>query len=755
MTPDKFMHAILSVDTDLLPCADYPSLSGMLRDHLDGRIREANQKTRREWAHISNREEWERFLAPRIEALRQSLGELDERTDCVDSIVTSRVSGDGFQIENLVYRGCYGMPVSGNLYLPADPRQPMPAFIIIHSHHQPKTQGELQDMGMTWARNGCAVLVIDQLSYGERRQHQDGKRQDYRFRYFNGIQLSLIGSSLVGWMVRDTMRGIDLLCQKPDIDRDRLVLLGAVAGGGDPAAIVAALDSRITCSVPFNFGGPQPETRYPLPENSEERFNDLGNGSWESTRGLYRSGCDGFPPWVIVGAVCPRCLIYAHEFSWDAENDPVWRRLRSIYNFFDADERISSCHGSGRVTERPPAATHCNQIGEVHRSMIHPALESFMSIPVPDEYSQRLPEDQLQCMTAETETKFPHIPQHQIYAELAEARASQFRDSLSSLPESQRQEKLCRAWAKLLGDIEPSNSSIVRDESLEEENHLRMGRVILEVEPGIIIPILFLLPKSMREQFPIIVGISQAGKAGFWANRSDEIQRLLASGVAVCLPDLRGTGETAPQGHRGRQSEATSISATELMLGQTLMGSRLRDLRSVLRYLHGRDDLQGIKVCLWGDSFSPTNPPGFADPLIGEEDPPEPSEPLGGLLALLGALFEPDVFAVVARGMFAGYASILKNRFCYVPHDVIVPGALTVGDLCDIASALSPRPLRLEALVDGRNCVLPLADAENCFSSTRGAYRESGGSVTINREIEEDLADWINEATSAHNDLPE
>jgi hypothetical protein len=258
----------------------------------------------------------------------------------------------------------------------------------------------------------------------------------------------------------------------------------------------------------------------------------------------------------------------------------------------------------------------------------------------------------------------------------------------------------------------------------------------------------------MREQFPIIVGISQAGKAGFWANRSDEIQRLLESGVAVCLPDLRGTGETAPQGDRGRQSEATSISATELMLGQTLLGSRLRDLRSVLRYLHGRGDLQGIKVFLWGDSFSPTNPPGFADPLVGEGDPPEPSEPLGGLLALLGALFEPEVFAVVARRMFAGHASILKNRLCYVPHDIIVPGALTVGDLCDIASALSPRPLRLEALVDGRNCALPLADAENCFSSTRGAYRESGGSFIINRAIEEDLADWVNEATSANN-LPE
>jgi hypothetical protein len=33
--------------------------------------------------------------------------------------------------------------------------------------------------------------------------------------------------------------------------------------------VTAALDERITAAVPFNFGGPQPETRYPLPEDVE------------------------------------------------------------------------------------------------------------------------------------------------------------------------------------------------------------------------------------------------------------------------------------------------------------------------------------------------------------------------------------------------------------------------------------------------------------------------------------------------------
>ena len=82
--------------------------------------------------------------------------------------------------------------------------------------------------------------------------------------------------------------------------------MGAVAGGGDPAAVTAAIDPRVKAAVPFNFGGPQPETVYPLPDDAERSFNYIGEGSWESTRNLRLSARDGFLPWVIVGAASPR-----------------------------------------------------------------------------------------------------------------------------------------------------------------------------------------------------------------------------------------------------------------------------------------------------------------------------------------------------------------------------------------------------------------------------------------------------------------
>ena len=105
------------------------------------------------------------------------------------------------RVENIIYESRPDFFVTANLYVPAKTDKPMPGFIIVHSHHNPKTQGELQDMGMMWARQGCLVLIPDMLGHGERRQHPfvdansypekfKVSRQDYRFRYNTALQLT-------------------------------------------------------------------------------------------------------------------------------------------------------------------------------------------------------------------------------------------------------------------------------------------------------------------------------------------------------------------------------------------------------------------------------------------------------------------------------------------------------------------------------------------------------------------------------------
>jgi hypothetical protein len=178
------------------------------------------------------------------------------------------------------------------------------------------------------------------------------------------------------------------------------------------------------------------------------------------------------------------------------------------------------------------------------------------------------------------------------------------------------------------------------------------------------------------------------------------------------------------------------------MLGRTLVGLRLFDLRQVLTYLRSRPYLDRTRIGLWGDSFAPPNPAGSELKVPLDAEPfPHQSEPLGGLLALLGALYEDNVRVVFVHGGLVGYESVLASPFCYLPHDCIVPGALTAGDLCDVAASLAPRPLMLDGLVDGLNRRVSPDRVAEIFEPTRAAYRSLHAQSSLRLEDGASAAD--------------
>jgi cephalosporin-C deacetylase-like acetyl esterase len=762
-TDDMAKHLAV-LDTRVIK-ADDPNqpLGSMLARNVRARRDEANRRSTDSWRAIETRADWERFRDSRILALRESFGQSPPVPTDLKVRVTRTLEGAGYRIENLVFESRPGLLVTANLYLPAGDQtgRPMPGILICHSHHNPKAQSELQDMGVTWARLGCMVLVMDQLGHGERRQHPfrtaddyPGQfrvgRQDYYFRYNVGMQLHLIGDSLMGWMVWDLMRGVDLLLARPGIDKDKIILLGAVAGGGDPAAVTAALDPRIAAVVPFNFGGPQPETVYPLPADAEETFNYAGGGSWESTRNLRLSARDGFLPWAIVGSVAPRGLVYAHEFAWDRERDPVWKRLERIYELYDASGLLAATHGRGKLSGQPPESTHCNNIGPEHRRGIYTAFEKWLDISAPDaDASERRPADDLICLTADVTRELKPRLAHELAAELGEMRAAAARQRLAALNPKERRRQLRQDWARVLGNVVPAGDPTVISSASQRVGDIRVERFALLAEPGIVVPVILLIPPHQSsERRPVVVAVAQHGKEAFLKERSAPIAELLSGGAAVCLPDLRGTGETRPESDsRGRSSAGTSLSSTELMLGQTLIGQRLSDLRAVLRHLQTHDELDATRIAVWGDSFATPNAADRRlDVPLDADDLPKLAEPLGGLLAMLGALFDDDIRAVYVRGSLVSLQSVLESSSCYVPHDAIIPGSLTVGDLSDIAAALAPRPLRLEGLVDGCNRRVPAEAAARSLMPTRQAYESAGAPERLQIETDDrprETARWL------------
>ena len=681
------------------------SLRTMLDNHARRRAREILEAERKEWDAVETRADWERFRDSRMRALSAVIGPLPPPAP-PETRVTKQYAGAGYRRLDLVYRSRPGLWVTANLYLPAIASGRRPGIVIVHSHHRPRTQAELQDMGILWARAGAAVLIMDQLGAGERLENYPWNREAYHSRYLLGMQLDLAGESLIGWMVRDILAGVDLLLARPDVDREKIILLGAVAGGGDPAAVAAALDSRIAAVAPFNFGECTPEYPRFLPDRNRWPLElaDPGWGSWETTRGLRHSIAGQFFPWVICASVAPRRFVYSFEMGWNVDDLPAWKRYRKVFDLYGAGDHLDEAHGFGPF----PGPGECTNIGPAQRKTLYPELLRWFGIPIPEsEPDDRRPESELAALTPEVATELSMRPVHALAREIAVRRLESARRELSRLSPVQRREWLRAKWKERLGDIEPNARP---EAALAWKRPILDGPgegVILAVEPGVAVPMALLFPAQAKPRAPVVVMVSQGGKDRILAYRGTEIQALLKAGVAVCLADVRGTGESAPDTRRGPLSADVSLAATELMLGNTMLGARLKDLRTVIAYLASRPDVDARRIGIWGDSHVPPNPPRLLlDELPHWQIGPRiqrQAEPLGGLLAILAALFEDSIRAVAAHRGLASYLSLLDDNFAYLPADVVVPGLLEAGDVEDVVAALRPRPVLVDEPVDGRN----------------------------------------------------
>lgn len=712
---DRVATTIAAFDGTVATGDEQPLLANQVRESLKVRLDSANAQSTAEWNAVHSRDDWERLKSEKLAALRRSLGVPWSANPDLRTEVTGEIVGSGFRIQNLLFESRPGWWISANLYMPQIPKASMPGIVICHAHHTPKHHGELQDMGMTWARAGCLVIVPDQVGHGERRQHPFESaadyskpfgvgRQDYFFRYDNAIQLQLVGESLIGWMARDLSKCVDVLLMQKGIDPQRILLLGSVAGGGDPAAVAGALDDRFAAVVPFNFGGPQPETRFPLPDDIEQSFNYAGGGSWESTRNLAFSAKDRFLPWLIVGGIAPRRLIYAHEFNWDRERDPVWKRLQSIYQLYDSADRLAFTHGFGELKGQAPQASHCTHIGAPHRIKIHEAFAKWFGIDV-EEYSERIPAERLRCWTADALQR--HQPRRlaDLTLEIAEFHDRTRRANASGDSDKQRQDLHAR-WETLLGPTAPEGlASATRREAVAVSGGF-IERWMLQSESGMRIPCVLLRPEQTDRHQPVVLAVCSQGKNRLIKERAGELASLLGQGATVCMIDPRGIGESKLGDSHTRRSTATSLASTALMLGSPLPGEQLRDVRMVLRWLRHRQDFGFRPLVLWGESLVEPNADDspFQTPRDDDQALPAVSEPQGPLVVLLTSLFEDDVDGIYLAGGLVSWRSLLASHLVLTAYDGLAPGALTACDLDGLVAAQRPETrIRIERAVDGWN----------------------------------------------------
>src|SRR5579863_329961 len=178
-------------------------------------------------------------------AFRKAVGleNLPERTPLNARITATHDMGD-YIIRNVIFESRPEFPVTSNLYLPKSPAEGKRAAILCPiGHYLPagKRTADIQARCIKLARLGFVVLVYDAIGHGERMVPGN-------IHHEAGYALLPLGETIAGWMVWDSMRGIDYLLTLPQVDPQRIGVTGN-SGGGLNTLFTAALDQRVRAAV--------------------------------------------------------------------------------------------------------------------------------------------------------------------------------------------------------------------------------------------------------------------------------------------------------------------------------------------------------------------------------------------------------------------------------------------------------------------------------------------------------------------------
>jgi dienelactone hydrolase len=186
----------------------------------------------------------------RRQKLHDLLGDLPSPSVPPDARLIASEEREGYVLETLVLDLNGIEPVPAYLVRPKDQRGPFPVILYNHAHGGDYVlgkdellagRGALQDPPYADVLTGLgyAVLCIDTWAFGERRGRSEGEI----FR-----DMLWVGQVMWGMMVYDSLRAIDYLVTRPDIDADRIGTLG-ISMGSTMAWWVAALDPRVTVCI--------------------------------------------------------------------------------------------------------------------------------------------------------------------------------------------------------------------------------------------------------------------------------------------------------------------------------------------------------------------------------------------------------------------------------------------------------------------------------------------------------------------------
>jgi dienelactone hydrolase len=249
-------------------------------------------------------------------------------------------------------------------------------------------------------------------------------------------------------------------------------------------------------------------------------------------------------------------------------------------------------------------------------------------------------------------------------------------------------------------------------------------KIVFDSAPGVSVLAYLLVPEKARQPAPVmicipghgrgvddIVGIDEHGrdrtdKAGY---QHDFAIQAAEAGMAALAIEPMGFGcrRDAINARQGLSRKACDPAAGgALLVGQTMVGWRVRDVMRSLDYIATRSELDRNRVGCMGISG-------------------------GGTITVFAAALDSRIRVALV----SGYLNTFRDSIGSLAHciDNYVPGILNWAEMHDVAGLIAPRPLFVESGEQDR--IFPVRASIESFEEVRKIYSVFGAPQLVEQEV--------------------
>ncbi len=210
-----------------------------------------------------NRSDWEKWRKGLRDALVSDLGGFPEKKGTLETTVIEEREYEEYRQQKITYQMGDSLPVPAYVLIPKKKSGKMPAVLACHGHGRGCNEmlglnpdgtdnegdpGYQKKFPVELVKRGFLVVAPEFLGFGERRLKEDKEKQADNSCYNISTNLLMMGRTMAGSRIYDSICAIDYLESREDVDINRIGCMG-ISGGGLVSGFTGAIDDRIKATV--------------------------------------------------------------------------------------------------------------------------------------------------------------------------------------------------------------------------------------------------------------------------------------------------------------------------------------------------------------------------------------------------------------------------------------------------------------------------------------------------------------------------